>query len=190
MAKSGQPVKKQSLGDRVKALESYAKSMQMALSMAQNLIMKLNNGIARLDGDVGNLTGLTQELEYRTMALIHYDGSNVNIGSLDEKAYELKLKAFDEASDREDTEQGFVTAAQSNADSIVIFTSSVEGKEEAGVFRSKIPLKEALFPELREKLTGVKVGDKVDVNINDELHHVEVLGIREKLPQVEADGVK
>ena len=188
MSSKNPKAKKKTLGEKVQDLDTMLQNNQIAMRLMQNLLLKVNNGLTQMDTDVGGLIGHVKALEYRTLAMV--EQGVFDKPTLDATADALKLKDFNEASDEEDVKNGYLTVDQTDENSIVIFTSTVEGKEDAGIFRSKFPIKDMPFPELKEKLIGVKVGDIVDLQMKDELHHVEILGIRqpeikEELPVAE-----
>lgn len=179
MAKNKTVTKKETLGQKVQKMHDMLYNTQVAMQMMQNMLLKINNGHTGLDTELGTVKGMLQELDYRTRALIYYEGSSVDLTKLDAKASEFKLKDFDEGSEKEDIEQNLIQGTLVEEDSTVIWTSTVKDQVDAGVFRSRVNLKET-HSELQKNLVGLRVGDSIDIELNGFIHQVEVLGIRVK----------
>jgi hypothetical protein len=171
--------RKLGLEDRIDELEKLVGNLQIAVNLSQALLKKVSPAQIRLDKDVSNIMGVINDLQYRTLAMVQ---SGVFVREeLNSIADSLKLKDFNDASDKEDADSGFTTGHITNPDSIVIITSTSMGdNNDSGIFRSKLAIKDAVLPELKEKLVGLVVGDHIVAKINGVDHDIELLGIRER----------
>ena len=173
--------KKLPLKDRVEQLETMLSNLQMVMNISQAMIKNINSAGMKVDQDVSNMMGVVNDLQYRTLSMM--ENTVFNKDELNEIADKFKLKDFNDASDKEDAEKGFIIGKETTPDSIVIITSTADN--DAGIFRSKLAIKDTVLPELKEKLVGKKVGDHVVANINGLEHNIEILGIREEQPKKE-----
>lgn len=158
------------------------KNLQMATRISQMMLQQMANNMQRLDRDLGNAMGVINDLQYRTIAMLEL-APGLDKEAIETKAEQLKLKDYNEASDKEDVAKGYTPADTVDADSIVIITS--QAPENKGIFRSKFKLSEAGVPLLQQALEGKKVGDKVTVKLGELDHEIEVLGVRKEPVAVE-----
>jgi len=163
--------------DRMRALEINLKNSQQAVQISQMMIKQLMQQIDMLRQDVNNTLNRCNDLQYRTLAMINIGSINVN--DLDAEADKLKLKDYNEASDKEDIDKGYTVGDEIRENSIVILTSTTDHEDDKGIFRSKIPVAQIPFEQMKKDLLGKKVGDIFDTDINGVNHHVEIVGIRE-----------
>ena len=165
--------------ERLKELEVTVQNSQMALQMSQMLVKHLTNQLSALQADVGGVMGLSNDFQYRTLAMLEL--GNFNKDDVNKKAEEFKLIDYEKASDKEDIAKGYEVdpAGVINEESIVIISSTTpDTKEDLGIFRSKFAMSECNTPDLREKLLSSKVGDVFDIEIQKVKHAVSVLGLR------------
>lgn len=178
---------------RVKELETLVQNMQMALQMSQMMTKHLTNQLSVLQQDVGGLMGMSNDFQYRTLSMLEL--GDFDKDAINAKAEEFKLIDFNKASDKEDEKKGYEVDSGDTVheNSIVIISSSTPDLEEdQGIFRSKFHMNECQTPDLREKLLGAKVGDKIENEIQGVKHVIEVLGLRvqkevEEVAEVEED---
>lgn len=177
-----QPSKNETIRQMMVEMEN----LQMAGRVSQMMIQQLLQNNKAMGEDLNRALGLINELQYKVLAVQSVAGLNVDL--LTKKADELRLKDFNEASDNEDTRDGFTVIDTVEQDSTVILTSVAPGTNN-GIFRSRIKLAECGVPELITALAGKNVGTKVNVKLNGQEHEIELLGIRrpkaEPVPQVE-----
>lgn len=174
--------------ERLNELETLVQNSQMALQMSQMMVKHLTNQLSALQQDVGGLMGMSNDFQYRTLAMLEL--GDFDKDAINKKAEEYKLTDFQKASDKEDASKGYEVdpAGVINEESIVIISSSTPDlTEDAGIFRSKFSMTECNTPELREKLLGSKVGDKLEVDIQGTKHIVSILGLRLKKEVEELD---
>jgi hypothetical protein len=164
--------------ERIEALKIELKNLSQAFQIQQMMIKHMSNQIQGLDTDAKNSMSMLNDFQYRTLAMIEL--ADYSTEDLEEKAAELKLNDFNKASDLEDQEKSYEldNDGEINEDSIVVICSEVEDNEDAGIFRSKFPMSECLTPDIREKLLGCKVGDKIEAEIYGLKHTIEVLSLR------------
>ena len=166
---------------RLKELEVAVQNSQMALQMSQMMVKHLTNQVSALQQDVGGVMGMSNDFQYRTLAMLElgsFDKEAVNA-----KAEEFKLADFEKASAKEDLAKGYEVdpAGLINEDSIVIISSSTpDTDEDQGIFRSKFAMAECNTPDLREKLLGSAVGDKIETDIQGTKHVIDIIGLRLK----------
>lgn len=173
---------------RLKDLEVIVQNSQMALQMSQMMVKHLTNQISALQQDVGGVMGMSNDFQYRTLAMLEL--GNFNKDEINAKAEEFKLADFDKASAKEDLAKGYTVDSTGlvNEESIVIISSSTpDTDEDQGIFRSKFAMSECNTPELREKLLGSKVGDTIETEIQGNKHVISILGLRLK-PEVEENS--
>jgi hypothetical protein len=174
--------------DTIRTLEAEIKNMQMALRISQMMTQQMMQNQQGVQQDLGRALGLINELQYKILAVQNLTGLDVTkLGALTD---ELRLKDFNEASDKEDIADGFTIGTTVQEDSTVILTSKTiaqDGKEstDGGIFRSRIKLAEAGVPDLIKAFTGREVGARAIVKLNGQDHEVELLGIRQP-PKAEA----
>lgn len=167
--------------DRLKELEVANQNSQMALQMSQMMVKHLTNQLSALQADVGGVMGMSNDFQYRTLAMLELGGFDKDV--INAKAEEFKLVDFEKASDKEDVSKGYEvdSAGVISEESIVIISSSTpDTDEDQGIFRSKFSMNECNTPDLREKLLGSKVGDSIETEIQGINHKIDVLGLRFK----------
>jgi sporulation protein YlmC with PRC-barrel domain len=131
-----------------------------------------------MQSDLGRTVGVMNDLQYRLLA--YQEVSGVDIEALKAKADELRLKDYNEASDKEDAEKGLipVDTVESVNDYVVISSTTPGEAQDKGIFRSKFRISESGIAELMTGLIGKKVGETLEVKLADLNHVVEVLAIR------------
>lgn len=174
-----QPAKK----DRLEQLETMVSNLQMAVQVSQTVLKQLLAQFELLKNDSTNTMNLSNDLQYRTLAMLQLGAFDID--KLDVIAEELKLADYNKASDQEDKDKGFVVADLLKEDSIVILTSITDSQKDGGIFRSKFPVAQCPFEQMKKDLVGKKVGDKFEADLNGIVHHVEIIGVRELAPKVE-----
>lgn len=162
--------------ERLRAMEAELKNSQMAQRIAQMMTQQMMQNQQAMQQDLGRALGLINELQYKILAV--QQTANLDNAQLSAIADQLRLKDFNEASDKEDVEQGFTVGTTVNADSTVILTSKTETSDK-GIFRSKIKLADCGVPDLIKAFEGREVGAKALVQLNGEEHEVELLAIRQ-----------
>lgn len=176
---------------RQQELEKRVSNIEMASRVTQMLIQQIGGSVSPMARDVGELATRQRELQYRTLAVQELLG--LKLEDIAKRAEELQIKDFEETSAKEDAEKGYTVADVVGDNSVVILTSKVDGKEEGGILRSKLVVEEIGFPQLRADLTGKKVGDIVEADINGTKHQITVLGVRTvpaPLQEAAADGAQ
>ena len=172
-----------SKGEAIQELQTKVANMEMAMRINQMMVQQLLTQIQRLDRDMGNSMSITNDLEYRTRAMLEVAAMNKD--EISSKADEMKLADYNAASDKEDAEKGYTVAETVGPESIVILSSDTPSGEGA-IFRSKFKLADSGVPALVEQLQGKKVGDKVEVSMNGQVHTVTLHGVR-TAPVVQAE---
>jgi hypothetical protein len=162
-------------GQKQADLERRLSNIETATRFFQVLMQQLTNSVPAMGGDLKELGMQQRDIQYRLLAL--QEILSVDVDIINKKAEILQVKDFQEASDKEDVEKQYAIADVVSESSVVIFTSTVEGKK-TGVLRSKLLVSEIAFPDMKEKLIGKKVGQLFSTEINGDVHHITVLGIR------------
>lgn len=167
--------------DKFRSLETELKNSQMASRITQMMVQQLVQNGKGMTEDIGRLFQQSSELQYKFLAMQEVLGVDMEkVKSVTER---LRLKDFQEASDKEDLEKGFTMIDVVEDDSTVILTSTT-AEPDAGIFRSRVRLSETGSPALIQGLMGKSVGTKVEVELNGVKHMVELLSIRK--PKAEA----
>jgi len=168
--------------EQVKNIDVNVRNLQMAMRIMQMSVQQLATSYQNISNDMSKLMSVVNNLQYRTQALQSF--SSASESDITAKADALKLKDYNEASDKEDLEKQLTVVDTVAADSICIITSTCNDEnKDKGIFRSKFNLDTCGVPELQQKLLGCTAGAKVDVTLNGTLHNVELLGVRQAPPK-------
>lgn len=184
--------KKQSKGkstkQEIQEMKIALQNSQMAVQVSQMMLKQVLEQFQGLRQDVDNSMGILNDFQYRTTAML--DLGNYDLDKLNKAAEALKLTDYMKASDAEDTAKGYEldNSGTVGEDSIVIITSTTNGDEDKGIFRSKFSYAECQTETLKESLLGKKVGDTVLEEINGDSHEIEIVGIRKVNVEV-AEGI-
>jgi hypothetical protein len=173
--------------DKFKELDVAVKNMEMATRLTQMMVKQLLEQMQNSRIDIDNTMGMINDFQYRTLAMLELSGIDKKL--LDKKADELKLADYNLASDKEDAIKGYIDDSNGvvGEDSIVTITSSTNGDEDRGIFRSKFPMSECLTPSIKEKIVGLKVGDSFEEQIKNDLHKITVVALKKK-PEVKGEA--
>lgn len=169
--------------ERLTQLEQRIGQLEMASRISQMMTQQLMNNMKHMQQDIGRALGLLNETQYKILAMQQVSG--LDVPAMNEIANGLRLTDFNEASDREDAEGQFTVGDVVRADSTIVLTSTTANTDQ-GIFRSRIKLADCGVPELIKAFTGAQVGAKATVALNGVNHDVELLGIRNPAPVVEA----
>lgn len=166
--------------DKFKELDVAVKNMEMATRLTQMMVKQLLEQMQNSRIDIDNTMGMINDFQYRTLAMLELSGIDKKL--LDKKADELKLADYNLASDKEDAIKGYIDDSNGvvGEDSVVTITSSTNGDEDRGIFRSKFPMSECLTPSIKEKIVGLKVGDSFEEQIKNDLHKITVVALKKK----------
>ena len=172
---------------KIKQLETSMSNVEMATRISQMMLKQVLDQFQALRRDVDNSMGILNDFQYRTQAIMELTGLDVD--KLNELAESYKLRDYMSASDAEDEAKGYENDPEGEVgeDSVVIITSSTNGNDDKGIFRSKFAMAECQTDSLREQLLGKKVGDKFDEDINGDIHTITILGLRKVTQQEESN---
>ena len=170
--------KTKNTSERIKELEVALSNTEMGTRVSQMMLKQMLEQFQNLRRDMDNTMGIINDIQYRTIAMLEV--GNINKDELEAKAEELKLTDYNRASDQEDTIKGYELDNDGviGEKSIVIITSTTNGDNDKGIFRSKFNMEECRTESLREKLLGAKVGDIINTELNGDLHTITILGLR------------
>jgi hypothetical protein len=175
--------------DKLRELHVTLQNMQQMFNIQKMITQQFAQNLSKIDRDVNNAMGVINDLQYRTLAMLEVfaEATGKSADDIEAAAEKLKLKDYNEASDKEDAEKGYEPDSIVKEDSVVILTSSCESDPNKSIFRTKFKLdEETLNDELKGKLLGLKVGEKVNAKLPDESEHeIEVVGIRKQPVQPE-----
>lgn len=166
--------------DRFKELDVAIKNCEMATRLTQMMVKQLLEQMQNSRLDIDNTMGMLNDFQYRTLAMLELSGIDKKL--IDQRADALKLADYNKASDAEDLAKGYVDDAAGlvGEDSVVTITSSTNGDEDRGIFRSKFPMSECLTPSIKEKIMGLKLGESFDETIKGDVHKITVVGLKKK----------
>jgi TolA-binding protein len=172
---------------KLKELETQLTNSEMATRISQMMIKQMLDQFQGLRRDLDNTMGILNDFQYRTQAMMQL--GNFDIDELNKLAEQFKLKDYMKASDAEDEAKGFTVDNDGVVDekSVVIITSTTNGDEDRGIFRSKFSMDECQTETLREQLLGKKVGDVVTEEINGDTHEITILELRRQ-PEEATEG--
>ena len=178
--------KKPNKNQRLDELETMIQNIQMATRVIQMGMQQMGGSLGSMEKDIGGAMGVLNDLQYRTLAMMEL--MQVDKDKLEDIAEGMKLKDFNDASDKEDAEKKYTIADVVEKDSVIIITSECENAPEQAIFRSKFKLDESANKTAMETFPGKKVGDKFDFDINGNKHVIEIIGIR-TVPKAEETDV-
>lgn len=174
--------------DKFKELQTELANSQMAVRLTQMMVKQLLDQIQNIRLDTDNTMGMLNDFQYRTLAMLELSG--ISKKDIDKKADELKLADYNKASLAEDLAKGYVDDSNGvvGEDSVVTITSSTNGDEDRGIFRSKFPMSECLTPSIKEKLMGLKVGDSFEEQIKNDLHKITLVSLSKATKKEEGEN--
>jgi hypothetical protein len=166
--------------DRFKELDVAIKNCEMATRLTQMMVKQLLEQMQNSRLDIDNTMGMLNDFQYRTLAMLELSGIDKKL--IDKRADELKLADYMKASDAEDAAKNYVDDAAGivGEDSVVTITSSTNGDEDRGIFRSKFPMSECLTPSIKEKIMGLKLGESFEETIKGDVHKITVVALKKK----------
>jgi hypothetical protein len=177
-AATGKPI------DRVEKLEKEAANLNMAVRIVQMLLKQVMEQLETIKNDTKQTTSMINDFQYRLLALQGVTGADV--AAVAKVADELKLNDWNEASNHQDTDGGFVSTnvVTAETDTVILTSTTPDVTPDAGIFRSRTVLAETGNKELITALLNKNVGDKFDFQLAGNRHVIELLGVRVK-PEAE-----
>lgn len=177
-----------SKGDLIKEMSVMVENLQMALRMTQMMVQNQDRTIRAISSDLNQCMSMLNDIQYRTLSMLKAKSLDSNI--IEPIAQQLKLEDYMSASDKDDQAKGLIISDVIDLQSTVIFTTTTPDlQEDAGIFRSKIMVRECPHQGLKDALIGKKVGDKFDVEIDKNRHIVEIVDIRTQTAQTPEQGI-
>lgn len=170
--------------ERLRSMEAELKNSQMSARISQMLMKQLMDSVQNMQQDLGRALGLINELQYKILACQQV--ANLDVAKLNDVANGLRLKDFNEASDREDAAGEFTVGDLVQEDSTIIITSKTEDLDK-GIFRSRIKLSECGVKDLIDGFMFRDVGAKIITKLNGVEHEIELLAIRNPPPQAKVE---
>jgi hypothetical protein len=165
--------------ERLRELDVEVKNLTMSSRINQMMTQQLMTNAKSMHEDLTRALNIISELQYKILAVQKVSG--LDLDKMNDAANEQRLVDFNEASDREDKEQNFTVGDTVNEQSTVVLTSTTEEKDR-GIFRSRLKLSECGVPDLVNAFMGREVGTKALVKLNGLDHVVEILAIRQPVP--------
>lgn len=162
--------------ERIREMDAELKNLSMASRISQMMTQQLMQNLKGMHDDISRSLNVLNELQYKILAI--QEASGLDVAKLNEIANRYRLADFNQASDKEDAEQGFTVSDVVNEASTVILTSTTEEKDR-GIFRSRLKLSECGVPDLIKAFMGREVGAKALLQLNGVDHEVELLAIRQ-----------
>jgi len=163
----------------LKSLQVESQNNTMAVRMTQMMLKRMLEDSQNMGKDLGGVLSQMSEFQYKlnaVMAALNLDPAN--IASL---ANVQRLTDFNNGANNADIAENLSVGDLVTEESTVILTSTTDDKE-GEIFRSRIKLADSGVPALMKGMLGQPVGTIVDVELNNKLHHVEVLAIRNPPP--------
>lgn len=184
MSKNGRIATRPTKADRFEQMAKQVESLTMAVRINQMMAQKMAQQLTSLADGMTVNTGMLNDFQYRTIAMQKL--TNISSVQLQELTDELKLIDFESESARKDAQGKFelVSKVESDADTVIITSTTPEEQEDKGILRSRLMISDMGQPELQEKLIGKAVGDKVDAILGGVKHLIEIVGVRRE-PAVE-----
>jgi len=167
---------------KIEELQKMLANLQMAVRVMQMGMQQIGNSVQAMEKDINSTMGVLNDIQYRTLAMLEMQ--QLDKDKLEAIAADMKLKDYNESSDREDAEKGYEIIDTIEKDSVVIITSECPENLDNSIFRSKFKLDESSNKKAIEEFPGKKVGDKFEFEIGGKKHIIEVLGVR-KVPTPE-----
>jgi hypothetical protein len=170
---------KMGVHERVMFLERQVANLEMALKISQNVTQQLLQQFLPMRNELQSNVGIVNDFQYRVIAMQKL--LNVDSKELTKASDELKLKDWQESSDSADAKDSMKSKEEvsSKTDTVIITSTTPDESEDKGIFRSRVRLEE-LNPDFQNGLLNKRVGDKVELTLNNTRHVVELLGVRYK----------
>jgi hypothetical protein len=164
----------------IETFKKQIENLNMAMRINQTMLKQIMDNLLNVSSESKNLTGMFNDFQYRFLATQKF--LNVNTDEVAKIADSMKLDDWNKASQKDDIDNGFQEVdTVMDASNIVILTSKTpEEAEDKGIFRSKVLLSETGSQELINSLMSKKVGDVVEVQLNEVKHVITLLGVRVK----------
>lgn len=164
----------------IDSLKKNVENLSMVLKVSQAMLQQILPHIQILGEEGAANKAEINELQYRLLALQKV--CNVDEIQIKANVDLARFNDFEQSSAEDDIKNNlYKTDEVTSPDSIVIITSNTDDGK--GIYRSKIVLKETGNQELIDGLIGKKVGDSLEIMLNDTKHNVILLGVREKAAQ-------
>lgn len=179
--------KNPTLRERITELEVLMNNTQMATNMSQVMIKNMIDAEVRMDKDIAKIVEVVNDLQYKILSVI--ESGLFDKDKLNKSADSFKLIDFDKACEREDKDKGYITCDTVTPESIITVTSTTNSSETDGIFRSRLTVENIAIDDLKERVVGCKVGDHISSMINDVMHDIEILDIKQLPPSKEDNDV-
>lgn len=170
--------------ERLRAIETELKNSQMSQRISQMLMKQMMDSVQGMQQDLGRALGLINEMQYKQLAVQQATG--LDVAKLNEITNALRLKDFQEASDKEDAQLNFTVGDLVEQESTIIITSKT-AETDKGIFRSRIKISECGVKDIIDGFMGRDVGAKIITMLNGDEHEIELLAIRNPPPAAPVD---
>lgn len=167
--------------DVLRNLQVEVQNNQMAVRMTQMMVKRMLEDSQNMGRDIGAALAQLTELQYQFTALMKT--LKVDPAVVAGTANAQRLIDFNETAAKADQEENLTDADTVGDDSTVVLTSTTDDGPDSGIFRSRIKLSECGSPALMKGLSGQPVGTKLDVELGGKLHHVELLAVKNPVPE-------
>jgi transcription elongation GreA/GreB family factor len=166
-----------SLGERIERMEKGFIQQNQRTQMLEMLFKQVGQSFGTMRQDLSKAIDAQQFLRYVMLAM-QSTLPEEEQKAINAKVTELRLTDYNAASDMDDVQNKYETIDTVEEGSVAIITSTTPDEiEDRGIFRSKSIVNEML-PEVKTALLGKKVGDKVEVTVENTRHIVEIVGVR------------
>lgn len=164
------------------------------IRILQTFLTQMGRTMQHMQNDLTQSINLQKSMHYRVKAqqeligsLIKKDAPDFPIEvAISQHMLTMQINDFNEESDRDDAANGYLPDDVVNENSIVIITSQTPDEPvDKGVLRSKINIQELNHEDLQKELIGKKIGDTVEVMIQNVRHVVSIVAIRKAPPAPE-----
>jgi len=175
--------------EQLRDMKTQLANVEQASYISQAMIKQLLQNNQAMGEDLNRTLNLINELQYKILAM--QSVGKFNIVEMTEVANNLRIKDFNEASVKQNTEEGLIVAFAVGSDSTITITSKAldASGNDCGIFRARTKLADLGIPSLIADLTGKSVGAKVSALLNGNNHEVELLSINDPLPkEVSTEG--
>ncbi len=165
--------------DRVEALEKQLENMAMVQQIVNSALKKVMTDSAKQDEELRTALSMLNEMQYRTLAIINV--ADLDRCALDREANAMRALDFEDMSNADDKDNGFVDTDVIAEDSVVTITTTAKDPKES-IFRSKFLIEGIKDVELKTKLIGAKVNDSFEAKIDGVDHTITILAVKKVAP--------
>lgn len=161
------------------------------IRILQSFLTQMGRTMQHMQNDLTQSINLQKSMHYRVKAQQEFIASLIQKDhpeypmevAITQRMLSMQINDFNEESDRDDAANGYLPDDVINENSIIIITSVTPDETvDKGVLRSKVNIQDLNNEDLQKELIGKKIGDTVEVMIQNVRHVISVIAIKKAPP--------